>query len=91
LARPVCIPERLGKVNMDRKFRWSEIRQQFRGRWVELTDITWNDTQARPHSARVRRHATSRSALLAEASQDSTVLYITESTTAIEYDSALAL
>lgn len=45
------------------KLPWSNIRNQFRGQWVELVDFDWDWDKHRPTTAAVRHHAADRGSL----------------------------
>ncbi len=48
---------------MNGKLPWSNIRTQFRGKWVELVDFDWDWDKNRPIAAAVRHHAADREGL----------------------------
>lgn len=61
---------------MNKKVSWEEIQKNYCGRWVELTDYTWDWSNAKPCSAVVRNSSASRNKLISGQSKDSVILYI---------------
>lgn len=51
---------------MSKRLTWKQIKQEFRGQWVELVECDWDWGQPCPRAAVVRHSAANRSDLVAE-------------------------
>jgi hypothetical protein len=82
---------------MNTRYSWSQIKKEFSGKWVELTDFEWDWNSAHPSWARVRNHASDRSELIAlieftGKKDGAVILYVGQGhNTFVSHDSAAAV
>ena len=80
---------------MNTRSSWSQIKKEFRGQWVELTDFEWDWSSSHPSWARVRNHASDRNELIAliefaGKKSDAVILFVGQGHSFVTHDSAAA-
>ena len=81
---------------MSTRYSWSQIKKEFSGQWVELTDFEWDWNSSHPSQARVRNHASDRNELIAliefaGKKEGAVILYVGQGHSFVSHDSAAAV
>ena len=63
LCSQLLILTTLGRMCMEKRLTWEEIKNSYCDEWVELIDYEWNEFEPKPRSGVVRNHAKSRKEL----------------------------
>lgn len=72
---------------------WSQIKKDFNGQWVEMTDFEWDWDSAHPSWAKIRNHASDRNELIAQIEfvgkkDGAVILFIGQANTFVSHESA---
>lgn len=80
---------------MKKLLSWDSIREQFKGKWIELTDLEWDWNKPFPNQASVKNSAQKRSEIISRIQtgkkrNESVVLFVSETQSLVAHDETIS-